>query len=208
MTPKTGRIFTAGNSAEPAFTWIICHGYAQLAEYFIEKFSVLDNGENYLVCPEGLHRFYTNGFSGRVGASWMTKEQRDADISDNINWLNNVYDNVVPSSGKIILLGFSQGGATACRWLERSGKTIDDLVLIGATFPTDVVLSGNFSRYLKGKLIYAVGSKDEFINEEEKEKQLHLLKQSGKNVVQFEFEGKHDIYPGVLLQIEKEIKSK
>jgi predicted esterase len=204
-TTKTARVFTAGNLENPTKIWIVCHGYGQLADYFIQKLEALDNGRNLLVAPEGLHRFYTKGFSGRVGASWMTKEEREDDISDYISWLSKVYqDYAVPHSGaKIILLGFSQGGATVSRWLEKSGKTIDYLILYASTFPVDVVPSGNFGTYIKKKIFFVLGTKDEFINAEEKEKQIKALRESGKPVELLSFDGGHEIDPLVLKELER-----
>ena len=80
--PKTARYFTIGNEEQPDEIWFVLHGYAQLANYFIEKFRVLESKNILVVAPEGLHRFYWNGMSGRVAASWMTKEDRLTDIAD------------------------------------------------------------------------------------------------------------------------------
>ena len=62
--------------------WFVCHGYGQLAEYFIKNFEVLDAETNYVIAPQGLSKFYLKGFTGRVGASWMTKEDRLTDIEN------------------------------------------------------------------------------------------------------------------------------
>ncbi|MBC7863543.1 MAG: dienelactone hydrolase family protein [Bacteroidia bacterium] len=203
-TEKTARVFTVGDVEKAQNIWILCHGYGQLASDFLSKFSELYTYKNFLICPEGLHRFYTKGFSGRVGASWMTKEERQDDIDDYIAWMDTVYENFVPknTTAKIIVLGFSQGGATVCRWLEKTSHKTDHLVLYASTFPTDVVPSGNFTRYIKGKLFFAAGNEDEFLNEDEKNKQIELLKASGKEVEVISFIGKHEIYGEVLKQIE------
>ena len=67
----------------------VLHGYGQLSRFFIRKFSALQ--ERYtIVAPEGMHRFYLEGSSGRVGASWMTKEDRLTDINDIMSFLNEV----------------------------------------------------------------------------------------------------------------------
>ena len=55
-------------------------------DYFIRKFRALFD-DLLVVAPEGMHRFYLQGSSGRVGASWMTKEAREDDIADNLRWL-------------------------------------------------------------------------------------------------------------------------
>ena len=126
LVPKTARYYTLG--AAPYITktvWFVLHGYGQAAEYFIRHFSDLDLGMNVVIAPEGLSRFYVNGLTGRVGASWMTKEDREDEIKDQCEYLNAVamdagIDLQNPKQ-KIVLLGFSQGTATTVRWLLNSG---------------------------------------------------------------------------------------
>src|SRR5437867_5464394 len=81
---RTARYFTLGErSAAVAEVWFACHGYGQLAARFLEQLRVLDDGTRYLVAPEGLSRFYLSESptERRVGARWMTREDRIADIA-------------------------------------------------------------------------------------------------------------------------------
>ena len=86
---------------------IVMHGYGQLAKYFSRKFHSCPSSY-YIVAPEGPHRFYKQGYSGRVGASWMTKEAREVDIKDNLNWLNALLHKLTlgKTFEEVILLGF------------------------------------------------------------------------------------------------------
>src|SRR2546425_708962 len=100
---RTARYFTLGNSSSGVGeVWFACHGYGQLAARFLEKLRVLDGGRRYLVAPEGLSRFYLSGSptERRVGASWMTREDRLAEIEDYVRYLDAVYADVF---GKAIL---------------------------------------------------------------------------------------------------------
>ena len=108
---------------------IVLHGYGQLTEFFSKKFQELGN-EFVVICPEGMHRFYLEGTSGRVGASWMTKEWREQDIIENINALNGLVESIVKQLEpvKIIVVGFSQGVATAARWIQNSVVKIDKFI--------------------------------------------------------------------------------
>jgi hypothetical protein len=72
---------------------IALHSYGQLAQFFYRKISFLSDDWGILV-PEGPHRFYLEGSSGRVGASWMTKEWRTQDIEDNIAYLQQLIEKV------------------------------------------------------------------------------------------------------------------
>ncbi len=125
-TEKTAKIAVKGNldSNKIKSVIIALHGYGQLAEYFIRNFNFLDENNFIVIVPEALNRFYLNGFSGNVGASWMTKIQREDEINDQVTYLNNIiqlYKNETWfKSSKKIVFGFSQGTAAAVRWLVNS----------------------------------------------------------------------------------------
>src|SRR5207247_6761190 len=94
---KTARYVALGErSGGVAQVWFACHGYGQLAGRFLEKLRVLDDGTRYLVAPEGLSRFYLSEHptERRVGASWMTREGRLAEIEDYVRYLDALYADV------------------------------------------------------------------------------------------------------------------
>lgn len=208
IIPKTARYFILNEPSEQIEqVWFVCHGYAQLANYFINNFDELDKNKNLIISPEGLHRFYWKGFSERVVASWMTKEDRESDILDYVNYLNVVYDEVIGSlknkNVKINVLGFSQGTATVCRWLVNDKVKVHNLILWAGTFPNDMDFSKNKAVFDKMKTFVVVGDADEFINEEEVLKNSDLLK---KNEITFElirFVGKHEINKQTLNDLKK-----
>ena len=115
---RTARVFCIGPPIASASRVLYAlHGYGQLPAYFLRKFEPLAEAGWTVVAPEGLHRFYTEGTSGRVGASWMTREDRATDIGDYLAYLAQVQERFpLPSNGRAVLLGFSQGVATAARW--------------------------------------------------------------------------------------------
>lgn len=117
---RTARFWTAGPAPAQAIgTLYALHGYGQLGEYFIRKFHNAAEAGWHVVVPEGGHRFYLKGTEGRVGASWMTKEDRLSDIEDYVAFLDQLKRRIdgMDANGPHILLGFSQGVATALRWL-------------------------------------------------------------------------------------------
>ena len=159
---KTFRYETQNEDKHPTKIIYVLHGYGQLAKFFIRKFNAL--ADDYLiVAPEGMHRFYLNGSSGKVGASWMTKEAREIDIKDNIDWLN-ALDKKISSKHQInerILLGFSQGGATAIRWKMNSQLVFDKTIIWASDFPPDMepqmdLLKGENENY------FVIGNEDEY----------------------------------------------
>jgi predicted esterase len=176
--------------------WFVLHGYGQLPQYFIQKFKSISNINRIFIAPGGLSRFYLDGFSGRVGSSWMTKEERLTDIENYINYLNEVAENVFYETSmdiKITLLGFSQGSATICRWAEKLNFPFEKLILHSGAFPPDIDFSGLGNR-LRDKKVYMLrGDKDEFINEKRKAEQKALIEKLQVTVNEIEFKGKHDI---------------
>ena len=135
------RYSTSGELNENTkFIWLVFHGYGQLAEYFIRNFHDL-NQDHFVIAPEGLSRYYLADTSGRVGASWMTKEDRLTDIQNQITYINEIYKTIgseIENGAKLIVLGFSQGTATALRWLVNQNISPFKLLLWAGTIPPDL----------------------------------------------------------------------
>lgn len=202
--PKTARYFQLGEfSAETKHVWIVCHGYGQLASYFLEKFKGITAPDTVIIAPEGLHRFYTEGFSGRIGASWMTKEDRLDDIRDYVSLLdeiNAVITKQLQQPAKRHVLGFSQGGATVTRWLAQAPQPVDTLILWCAFFPPDVDWKTNGAA-AQTETHIVLASNDVFISEADAEKQLQQLSEAGVSFTTHRFEGKHTVDAAMLKQL-------
>ena len=110
---KTTRYFTEGSSAETHHVYVL-HGYGQHPEFFLRKF-IPASPNIFLVAPEGLHRYYLNGNSGRVGASWMTKEDRQNDILDYVNYLDALCESLSGNAKNITIRGFPKGAGREVR---------------------------------------------------------------------------------------------
>ena len=200
---KSARYFVLEPSNEPVAVLYALHGYRQLAPFFIKQFQVLADHGVRVIAPEGLHRFYINGYSGRVGASWMTKEDRATDIKDYLNYLNSLHDPLSKewSDLPVHLLGFSQGGATACRWLASNDIPFKSLILYASVFPNDFDFDVNQSRLATINQVIAFGDDDQFATEEVIEEKMSWLK--SKNVLPklIRFVGGHEIKDAVLLDL-------
>lgn len=203
--PFNSRYFTHGDlNPQTEQVWIVFHGYGQLAKYFINNFSSLDPKSHFVISPEGTNRFYLEGFDGRVGASWMTKEARETDIQNYLTQLDCLVDsfrNRIPHKAIINVLGFSQGTATASRWLSLSNPEIHNLILWAGKFAFDIDLN-SIREYLSTIHIYVVvGDEDQYIDEAK------FLEYQGfliQHQVQFEsikFKGGHKILEDTLIQL-------
>lgn len=162
QTTRTARVYTEGKPVKNI--WLIAHGYGMLAAYFIRKFNILDPEENYLVVPEALSRAYLEGFSGKVGAVWMTSEDRENEISDYIQYLHSVYDRFVAphitGNVKVIAFGFSQGSTTMARWANANPEKFDRLIVWGGSVPEDVLSNLQIAHK---KIDICLGNNDPFI---------------------------------------------
>ena len=170
---RTARYFLNGApSGEIRDVWFVCHGYGQLASDFVKEFECIESPSRLIVAPEALSRFYiqdSTGFHGpdsKIGATWMTREDRDAEIADYVAYLDQLYDQVFEQVSrddvKVTTLGFSQGGATANRWLTRGRAKADRLVMWGSFLASDSDLeqAAAFFRSIELSIIY--GTRDQF----------------------------------------------
>jgi predicted esterase len=152
-TARFARVGGEGGAVDQL--WIACHGYGQLARFFLRGLRHLAGPGRLLAAPEGLSRFYLTGGEGRphgaadrVGATWMTREDRESEIRDYIRYLDR-FEALLrsglagggPGPWGSVVLGFSQGAHTAARWVALGGARPGHLILWGAGLPPDLELS-------------------------------------------------------------------
>ncbi|NJN26522.1 MAG: hypothetical protein HC819_11370 [Cyclobacteriaceae bacterium] len=121
--------------------WLIFHGYGQLIDDFAEPFASFEQEDHCILFPQGLSKFYLKGIDQKIGASWMTSHDREMDIANYINYLNFIFEQEIqPFANKILLnvLGFSQGGHTASRWIAKSHVKYDKLILWGSSLAAEI----------------------------------------------------------------------
>ena len=192
IVSKTMRYFTIGDINKADKLLYVLHGYGQLASYFIKTFEKLS--DTYLIiAPEGMHRFYLNGTSGRVGASWMTKEAREIDILENTQNLNQLNKTLSKQFKKTIILGFSQGGATAARWFFNKNSLFDQLILWASVFPPDINLLNEISNNNKSKNYFVLGNNDPYFNEANSQKIINNYKKNNFHIKRFNGTHKVDL---------------
>ncbi|HET9796710.1 MAG TPA: hypothetical protein VFP90_01920 [Gemmatimonadaceae bacterium] len=172
---RTARYYTLGPThGFPRELWVVLHGYGQLASRFLGWFGPLDDGTRLVVAPEGLSRFYLDPIAERrgqtaprVGATWMTREDREHEIEDYIAYLEQLSTEIrrhlAGAGPRIVVLGFSQGTATMCRWLAASELRADQVVLWAGGVPPEIDV-GAWSAKLHGAALTLVaGEQDEMV---------------------------------------------
>lgn len=207
---RTARYFTLGEGPGPLEQiWFVCHGYGQLAARFLRHFAPLDDGTRLIAAPEGLSRFYLTESPAerRVGASWMTKEDRLAEIDDYVRYLDAVYADVLRSVERsrvrVTALGFSQGTATVCRWAALGAARIDRLIVWGGEVPPDLDLDrepgAGRLRALPVSLVY--GERDEFFTPKVIAATERRLRDHGIPYALVPFRGGHEIDAATLRRL-------
>jgi len=204
--PRTGRYFSLNSVQQTTKNiWIVFHGYGQLAEYFIKHFEDLEADENFVIAVEGLSRFYVDGLTGRVGASWMTKEDREEEIKDQSSYINAVLVDAgvgtKDDSYRFVVLGFSQGTATAVRWFVNNRIRPSQLVLWAGSFPHDVDTLKKRDIFQGLPVHFVYGNEDQFLRDVNIEEKTSGLKKMGMKLKVWPFEGKHAMDKPTLAKI-------
>ncbi len=213
QTTRTARFAVIGaEQASATRIWFALHGYGQLAERFLRPFEGIVPDDTCIVAPEGLSRFYLEspradgGHMQRVGATWLTREGRDGEIADALRWLDQLHDEVVGAATRstgaapwVGVLGFSQGVATAARWIAHGHVAPAHFVAWAGGLAHDVdalVLRQKLSASL---FTLVAGTRDQFATAEAREKvaaSARELHQAPREIV---FDGAHHL-DGTVLQ--------
>ena len=213
-TPTHGRVLVedAADSSRPRRGLIVAfHGYGQSAEDLLADVRSIPGAPAWtLVSVQGLHRFYARD-NRRVIASWMTRQDRELAIADNVEYVKRVVEAVggrlVEDSGetaddppgvlhrstsdRLIFLGFSQGVAMAYR-----------AALLGAHAPAGVVaLAGDIPPELRAPgagvrpwppVFVATGARDTWFTPTRLADDVAFLESRGVSYESLVFDGGHE----------------
>ena len=158
------------------------HGYAENAEKCLADLMRVPGIEEWtVVAVQALHPFYLSR-TGEVVASWMTSQDRDLAIGDNVAYVRQVIASLPPAS-KMVFLGFSQGAAMAYR-AAAANSDASAVIALGGDLPPDV--TGPLPAVLIGR-----GERDEWYTSEKLKQDLRSLE--GRAAVRTcEFDGGHE----------------
>ncbi|MDP2480539.1 MAG: hypothetical protein Q8W51_03770 [Candidatus Palauibacterales bacterium] len=210
--PRQLRYAVRGEEKAPREVWFALHGYGQLAHRFLRYLEVLDDGSRLLVAPEGLHRYYVNHSERKVGATWMTSEDRLTDIDDYVTWLDHLYETefetVRREDVRVIALGFSQGVHTLCRWLAFGGAAVDAAVAWGAGLPPDLDVEAHAGALRGTRLFLVAGDRDPVFGPAAVADAERRLEAAGLEARTLGFEGDHRLDRDTLARLAAEIGGK
>jgi dienelactone hydrolase len=164
------------------------HGYAENAETHLRELAQIPGSDEWtLVAVQGLNRFYA-GRSQLIVASWMTSEDRELAIADNIAYVQRVLTQF-PAARRIVFAGFSQGVAMAYR--AAAAIPAAAVIALGGDLPPDIV---PVARSLPVVLI-GRGLRDEWYTDEKLKQDMSYLPAATKKV----FDGGHEWTAGFRL---------
>ena len=201
---RTARYFTLGDPATAAHIWFALHGYGQLGEKFIGYLATLAGDSRLIVAPEGLSRFYLDQGRGPCGASWMTREDRDHEISDYVRYLDQLNSEIrrqCPVEARSYALGFSQGVATLGRWLDRGQARHHGYCLWAGTLPQELDLTRPHPALAGRNVALVIGHRDEYLTRDWLATESRRLGSIAGEVRQFPFDGGHRLDRTVLADV-------
>lgn len=206
---RTARYWTLGAAGGArAEVWFALHGYGQLARRFLRRFRGLAEPSRLIVAPEGLSRFYVGSELGRhgpdsvVGATWMTREDREMEIRDYVAYLDRLAATLLRGEPRVTVLGFSQGVATAWRWVTYGTVPgLARLVLWAGAVPPDLDLARAARTIADVEVVLVRGGADRTARVEQAAEEEALLSRAGIGFRVVRHAGGHDIDEATLLSI-------
>jgi predicted esterase len=171
--------------------WVGLHGYGQLVQFFARHFRSLATEERAFVFPQGPHKFYLNGVHGRVGASWMTKDERLVDIANQRLYLGFVFQWIKQQAPKATIhcVAFSQGVATIMRCIGHPDVQPSSILAWAGSWPPDLDETNRAAlEELRFKACF--GTRDEYITTEKQQEM------RGYYLEKYNFEPSVSVYEG------------
>lgn len=137
-TPTHGRVLVRDAEAPTAII-VGFHGYMENAEIQMERLESIPGADRWtLVSIQGLHRFYRGRTQDTI-ASWMTRQDRELMIADNIEYADRVIATVRTPGVPLVTTGFSQGVAMAFRAGLRGRTRADAIAAVGGDVPPELL---------------------------------------------------------------------
>ncbi|HEX6976545.1 MAG TPA: dienelactone hydrolase family protein [Vicinamibacterales bacterium] len=166
------------------------HGYMESAAIQMERLEAIPGARAWtLVAVQALNRFY-QGRTQTVVAGWMTREDREAAIADNINYVDAALDSVPhDDSTRVVYAGFSQGVAMAFRAAVRGRVPGAAVIAIGGDVPPELLAD---TATVFPPVLLARGERDEWFTQAKLDADAKALRSRGVNVRPFEYDGAHE----------------
>lgn len=137
-TSTHGRVLYHDRPESSAGLIVAFHGYGHAARDVLASVQQIPGIAGWrLAAPDALHRFYTRDQQTVVG-SWMTREDRELAIADNLGYVARVIDHIAPGARPIVFVGFSQGASMAYRAAVLGAHPAAGVLALGGDIPPEV----------------------------------------------------------------------
>ena len=166
------------------------HGYMENARIQMDRLEAVPGALAWtLVSIQGLHRFY-RGRTEDVVASWMTREDRETAIADNLAYVRAALEEV-PHDGstRVVFAGFSQGVAMAFRAAILGVERGSAIVAIGGDVPPEL-FAGSSLRF--PPVLFARGARDEWLTQAKFDRDVSSLSAGGAALTSLVYDGAHE----------------
>ena len=179
-------------SAAPAALLVGFHGYAETADAQLQRMRAICTTETWLIASvQALHPFY-RGRSQEVVFGWMTTDDRDFAIADNVAYVSAVVDALAADhriDGRLVFAGFSQGVAMAFRAAAASARPVTGVLVCGGDVPPelDTAALARIPAALIGR-----GVRDDWYTPAKAAADVERLRGAGVHVTSVEFDGGHE----------------
>jgi predicted esterase len=185
-------LVTPPGSNEPAPILVGFHGYGEGADVQMDRLRAVGGSERWVVVSiQGLHRFY-NRRADEVVASWMTRQDREVAIADNLAYVATVVKSVSdswPTTASIVFAGFSQGVAMAFRAAVNASRDGVAVIAVSGDIPPEI------EAHALGRVSAALvcrGSSDDWYTPKKFTDDIRRLQSGGVDVRPLEFQGGHE----------------
>ena len=136
-----GRYLVSAGAAAEAMLLVGFHGYGETVEEELTRLRAIPGLDHWTVAAvEGLHRFYRRR-TNEVVASWMTRQNRELAIADNVGYVSNVIGRVAEqysAGATLVVAGFSQGVAMAYRCAASLNRPVAAVIACGGDAPPEL----------------------------------------------------------------------
>jgi predicted esterase len=166
------------------------HGYVENVAIQMERLVAIPGSAAWtLVAIQGLHRFY-RGRTDEVVASWMTREDRDEAIADNLSYVSAALEEVPHDrSTRIVYAGFSQGVAMAFRAGVLGGAPSAAIIAVGGDVPPELI--GNRDLVFP-PVLFLRGLRDDWLTAERFDRDVAALTAKNIALTASTYDGAHE----------------
>jgi predicted esterase len=188
-TGTHGRYLVSPGTSPGAPLLVGFHGYGETAEDEMARLQTIPGIDRWSVASvQGLHQFYRRR-TNEVVASWMTRQNRELAIADNMAYVSSVVGRLSEDSRAVVLTGFSQGVAMAFRAAAALNPPAAGVIACGGDVPPE--LEAEALARIPVVLI-GQGARDEWYSSEKRASDEARLRAAGVTVQSIVLDAAHE----------------